>query len=117
MAAVVKVPVSIPVTNGTLTANCTVGRTSASSAYITVTDTVGVSISISSMSLSGAGGTFTAQLQGCSLGPSGSSTDVASIWITGLPDQPSSGAPFAGALSLDTGVQLQFAGSFAPPYP
>jgi len=116
IVAVVKVPSNIPVTNGTLTVNCNLGAAAAANAHITVTDTVSYSISISSMSLTYDGGTYTAQLQGCEMGPLGSSTDVASILISGLPVQPNTGDPFAGALGLGTGAQLQLVGNFAAPY-
>jgi hypothetical protein len=81
-----------------------------------LTDTVSTPLFVSSMSFSFSSGTYTAPLQACGLGPSGSSTAVASILITGLPVQANTGGQFAGAFNLASGMQLQFAGFFASPY-
>jgi hypothetical protein len=118
IATVAHVPSDIPVTQGSFTANCTVGAAPGSNAYthITLTDTVSTPLFVSSMSFSFSSGIYTASFQSCALGPSGSSTDVASILITGLPLKPNIGEPFAGAFNLASGMQLQFAGFFASPY-
>jgi len=117
IATVEHVPFDIQGVQGVLTANCTVGPAPGpgNDTYITLTDTTSTPLYLASMSFSFSSVTYTAPL-GCELGASGSSTDVASIFITSLPSQPEAGDPFAGAFNLASGVQLQFAGNFASTY-
>jgi len=110
------IPSDVPLTPGAFTANCTLGTAPTTVAYLVMSNTLSTPLLVSSMSLTYDGGTYTAQLQGCEMGPLGSSTDVASILISGLPVQPKTSDPFAGAFNLAVGIQEQFAGQFAAPY-